>query len=310
MNVAHIQQVSSSQLRISRHNTNNNTLHIHHLCITHHQRKCDSCNQENLLHLQEVGYIWRESELSKSQPQTCQINRELRIPALGLMPPWRTPGGSSTQWWHSSIFSSGHWRSLVRKYCNSNIFLWNFVILVYLLSGWSSQSYIESFIAIILLLSLDFWTVKNITGMTSGHTPLTRLNTVQVGSWRDWGGGTMWMMRASQSGTLSRALLKTKSSSLKQRFRFSGSGSSYFLLFGWDLMSVPFLSSFHQHCSQTCLLLTAFFTFKLKWVVLVIMSLVLSGSNLFGYLRWQIFNIHEPNTKYFKIPFTWDFIFI
>ena len=99
MNVAHIQQVSSSsQLRISRHNTNNNTLHIHHLCITHHQRKCDSCNQENLLHLQEVGYIWRESELSKSQPQTCQINRELRIPALGFMPPWRTPGGSSTQW--------------------------------------------------------------------------------------------------------------------------------------------------------------------------------------------------------------------
>ena len=38
---------------------------------------------------------------------------------------------------------------------------------VYLLSGWSSQSYIESFIAIILLLSLDFWTVKNITGMAS-----------------------------------------------------------------------------------------------------------------------------------------------
>ena len=38
---------------------------------------------------------------------------------------------------------------------------------VYLLSGWSSSSYIESFIAIILLLSLDFWTVKNITGMAS-----------------------------------------------------------------------------------------------------------------------------------------------
>ena len=128
--------------------------------------------------------------------------------------------------------------------------------------------------------------------------------------WLTPGGGTMWMTRDSLSGTLSRALLKTKSSSLKQRFRFSGSGSSYFLLFGWDLMSDPFLSSFHQHCSQTCLLLTAFFTFKLKWVVLVIMSLVLSGSNLFGYLRWQIFNIHEPNTKYFKIPFTWDFIFI
>jgi len=40
-------------------------------------------------------------------------------------------------------------------------------LIVYLLSGWSSSSYIESFIAIILLLSLDFWTVKNITGMAS-----------------------------------------------------------------------------------------------------------------------------------------------
>ena len=36
---------------------------------------------------------------------------------------------------------------------------------------------------------------------------------------------------------------------------------------------------------QTCLLFTAFFSFKLKWVVLVVISLVLSGSNLFGYLR-------------------------
>ena len=36
---------------------------------------------------------------------------------------------------------------------------------MYLLCGWSSdRSFIESFIAIILLLSLDFWTVKNITG--------------------------------------------------------------------------------------------------------------------------------------------------
>ena len=35
---------------------------------------------------------------------------------------------------------------------------------MYLLCGWSSQTFIESFLAIILLLSLDFWTVKNISG--------------------------------------------------------------------------------------------------------------------------------------------------
>ena len=34
----------------------------------------------------------------------------------------------------------------------------------YLLCGWFSDSFIGSFVAIILLLSMDFWTVKNITG--------------------------------------------------------------------------------------------------------------------------------------------------
>ena len=37
-------------------------------------------------------------------------------------------------------------------------------ILVYLMCGWFSDSFIGSFVTIILLLSLDFWTVKNITG--------------------------------------------------------------------------------------------------------------------------------------------------
>ena len=33
-----------------------------------------------------------------------------------------------------------------------------------MLCGWFSDGFIGSFVAIILLLSLDFWTVKNITG--------------------------------------------------------------------------------------------------------------------------------------------------
>ena len=35
---------------------------------------------------------------------------------------------------------------------------------VYLLCGWFSDSFIGSFVLIILLLSLDFWTVKNVSG--------------------------------------------------------------------------------------------------------------------------------------------------
>ena len=37
-------------------------------------------------------------------------------------------------------------------------------LVVYLLCGWYTDKFIGSFVTIILLLSLDFWTVKNITG--------------------------------------------------------------------------------------------------------------------------------------------------
>ncbi|ENN81317.1 hypothetical protein YQE_02284, partial [Dendroctonus ponderosae] len=37
-------------------------------------------------------------------------------------------------------------------------------IVAYMLCGWFSDSFITSFVTIVLLLSMDFWTVKNITG--------------------------------------------------------------------------------------------------------------------------------------------------
>jgi len=33
-----------------------------------------------------------------------------------------------------------------------------------MLCGWFSNSFIASFVTVVLLLSMDFWTVKNITG--------------------------------------------------------------------------------------------------------------------------------------------------
>ena len=37
-------------------------------------------------------------------------------------------------------------------------------VVTYLLCGWLSNSFITSFIVIVILLSFDFWTVKNVTG--------------------------------------------------------------------------------------------------------------------------------------------------
>jgi len=156
-------------------------------------------------------------------------------------------------------------------------------LIVYLLSGWSSQSYIESFIAIILLLSLDFWTVKNITGRIMA--------------------GLRWWNYVNDEG---QSVWNFESSSAEDQIKFS---KAEIQIFWFGLIIFPVI--------WTCLLLTAFFTFKIKWVVLVIMSLVLSGSNLFGYLRCRmgssmagaannyiqqqirsnIFNIFKSNTK-------------
>ena len=37
-------------------------------------------------------------------------------------------------------------------------------VVVYLLCGWFSNSFVTSFVVIVVLLSIDFWTVKNISG--------------------------------------------------------------------------------------------------------------------------------------------------
>lgn len=37
-------------------------------------------------------------------------------------------------------------------------------VIVYMLCGWFSDSFIASFVTVVLFLSMDFWTVKNITG--------------------------------------------------------------------------------------------------------------------------------------------------
>lgn len=45
-----------------------------------------------------------------------------------------------------------------------HLFFRGMAVLTYILCGWFSDSFITSFVFVILLLSADFWTVKNITG--------------------------------------------------------------------------------------------------------------------------------------------------
>ena len=140
---------------------------------------------------------------------------------------------------------------------------------MYLLCGWSSdRSFIESFIAIILLLSLDFWTVKNITGRIMA--------------------GLRWWNYVNDEG---QSVWNFESSSPEDQVKFS---RAEIQIFWTGLIVFPviwvgglnFLLYFkHFFLFQTILLFSAIIHFSFAWVVLVLISLTLLGSNLGGYLR-------------------------
>lgn len=131
-------------------------------------------------------------------------------------------------------------------------------LIVYLLCGWYSDSFIGSFVSIILLLSLDFWTVKNITGRFM----------VGLRWWNyiDNDGESKWVFESRSSDQDPASPQKLSSTEI--------------YIFWAGLVAAPAL--------WILFFFTALFSFKLKWLVLVIIGLSLSGSNLLGYLRCRM----------------------
>lgn len=127
-------------------------------------------------------------------------------------------------------------------------------ILVYIFGGFSS--FIGCFVSVVLLLSLDFWTVKNITGR------------IMVGlrwwNYVDDNGESKWVFEAG-----------VKNGDAAQRF-----SSTESKIFWTGLVTAPLL--------WVLLFLVAIFRFNFKWLVLVIIGVSLTGSNLFGYLRCKM----------------------
>lgn len=72
-------------------------------------------------------------------------------------------------------------------------------IIVYILCGWFSDSFITSFVCVILLLSADFWTVKNITGRL--------LVGLRWWNYVDDAGKSHWVFEAKKVGHVIRILL-------------------------------------------------------------------------------------------------------
>ncbi|XP_065065973.1 Golgi apparatus membrane protein TVP23 homolog B-like [Rhopilema esculentum] len=124
-------------------------------------------------------------------------------------------------------------------------------IVAYLICGLFSDSFITSFVIIVLLLSFDFWTVKNITGRI--------LVGLRWWNYVDEDGNSKWIFesRKKKSG---KKLNATESR-----------------LFWLGLIICPIIWAF--------LLVAAIFSLKIKWLLIVLVGLTLNSANLIGYIK-------------------------
>jgi len=124
-------------------------------------------------------------------------------------------------------------------------------IVVYILCGWFSDSFIASFVCIILLLSADFWTVKNITGRL--------LVGLRWWNYVDDDGKSHWVFEARKGSPQGRV------------------NPHESRMFWMALILCP---------GMWCIFfIVALFALKFKWLLLVMIALTLNGANLYGYIK-------------------------
>jgi len=128
-------------------------------------------------------------------------------------------------------------------------------LFVYIFGTYFSSSFIGIFVSVTLLLSLDFWTVKNVTGR------------IMVGL-RWWNfindeGKSEWKFESRNSND------PTGSN--------NSSGGGEVSIFWGGLVLAPAL--------WAVLFLVALSRFNFQWIILVIIALSLTSFNLFGYVR-------------------------
>ncbi|XP_051958547.1 Golgi apparatus membrane protein TVP23 homolog B isoform X1 [Xyrauchen texanus] len=144
--------------------------------------------------------------------------------------------------------------------------------LVYLLCGIFGGSFIACMVTIILLLSCDFWTVKNITG---------RLMV-----------GLRWWNQVDDDGKSRWVFESRKQTSGKQ------SSAAESRIFWLGLIICPIV--------WVIFAFSTLISFKIKWLAVVVLGVVLQGANLYGYVRCKVgtrTNLKSMATNYFGRQF-------
>ncbi|CAH4033013.1 uncharacterized Golgi apparatus membrane protein-like protein CG5021 isoform X1 [Pieris brassicae] len=141
-------------------------------------------------------------------------------------------------------------------------------IVVYILCGWFSDSFIASFVLVTLLLSADFWTVKNISGRL--------LVGLRWWNYVDDEGKSHWVFESKQN-------------------RVNGNESRLFWL-GLTLCPLIWSGFF----------IISLLSFKFRWMLLVMIALTLTGANLYGYVKCKFGakeNLKSVTTDFVKKQF-------
>ncbi|XP_010001584.1 PREDICTED: Golgi apparatus membrane protein TVP23 homolog A [Chaetura pelagica] len=127
-------------------------------------------------------------------------------------------------------------------------------IVTYLFCDWFSNSFVACFVTILLLLSFDFWSVKNVTGRLL----------VGLRWWNqiDEDGKSHWMFEAKRVPTI------VTSTEAEAR------------IFWLGLIICPVI--------WTVFFFSTLFSLKLKWLALVIAGISLQTANLYGYIHCKL----------------------
>ncbi|KAF1430400.1 hypothetical protein FQA23_0001586, partial [Aptenodytes patagonicus] len=127
-------------------------------------------------------------------------------------------------------------------------------IITYLFCDWFSNSFVACFVTILLLLSFDFWSVKNVTGRLL----------VGLRWWNqiDEDGKSHWVFEAKRVPTI------------------AASTEAEARIFWLGLIICPVI--------WTVFFFSTLFSLKLKWLALVIAGISLQTANLYGYIHCKL----------------------
>ncbi|CAA3033056.1 uncharacterized Golgi apparatus membrane CG5021 isoform X1 [Olea europaea subsp. europaea] len=142
-------------------------------------------------------------------------------------------------------------------------------LIFYLFGGLFGQDFISTFVAVILLISMDFWVVKNVTGRL--------LAGLRWSNYIDDEGNSHWIFenKNSDQGQLERE--GPFGSDTNENQLDSSADSS---IFWTGLIMAPTM--------WLLLMFAALFKLNVQWFMLVILAAVLSLSNLYGYIRCRL----------------------